>query len=79
MGRVGQLLHALRTFGADQDEDGNFIVSSGHISTFMGMQGEDADVVVSSEARYRKDGHWCSLAQALNSTSYGLRGVTVIG
>lgn len=78
MGRVGQVLHTLRVYGADQDEEGKFLVSSGGVSTFMGMQGEDADCVVSASALYRKDGQWCSLAQALNSTSYGLK-VTVIG
>ena len=79
-GWIGQrslLLNVLAVFGADQDEDGNFFVSGG-IYGFMGLTGPAADIVVDSEARYRKDGDWYSIVGAIKATSYVNGIVTVI-
>ena len=76
MGRLGQVKHVLRTFGADVDEAGLFIVK-GNITTFMGQTGDDADCVVGADAAYMKGGQWCGLVSTLKQTSYGLH-VTVI-
>lgn len=72
-GDINELLHVLRTLGADQDEQGKFIVSGG-ICLFMGI---GPDCVVDDEAKYMKGGEWYSMAAALGATSYGLK-VTVI-
>lgn len=71
-----QLLHYLRIVGADRDEEGKFLVA-GSIVTFMGIGGEDADVVVGGDAVYFMQGQPCNLAAGLKTTSYGM-GVIVI-
>lgn len=79
IGVARQMLHYLSTVGADRDEEGRFLVRPpGSVSSFMGMEGENAEVVVSGEACYRVGGErWCNLAAGLATTSYGLK-VTVI-
>jgi hypothetical protein len=77
MGQLGQLKHVLRVMGADTDEAGNFLVD-GTIATMLGLSGDADDVVVGADAVYVRNGQRCGLAVALNGTSYGLRGVTVI-
>ena len=76
-GQLGHVKHVLRTVGADMDEEGNFLVR-GTIGTLLGDSRESADCVVGADAQYSRSGQWCSLAHAMNGTSYGLRGVTVI-
>jgi hypothetical protein len=71
IGTKGQLLHYLAVVGADRDEKGDFKVD-GAISTFMGLQGDDADVVVAADAVYLVGGERKALAAGLSSTSYGL-------
>jgi hypothetical protein len=68
------VLHALRTVGADRDEEGNFLIDGG-VASFMGL-GEE--VCVSDGAHYLVGGQPRSLAALMNSTSYGVRGVQVI-
>jgi hypothetical protein len=75
-GRMGQVLHLLRTVGADTDEDGKFLIR-GTVSSFMGLGGENADVVVGADAKFLRNGLECSLPLALRGTSYGMS-VTVI-
>jgi hypothetical protein len=76
-GIMSHVLHVLRVVGADTDEQGQFLVR-GTIATFMGLAGENADVVVGPDAQYRYRDQWCGLASAMNATSYGLRNVGVI-
>lgn len=74
MGDAQHLLHALDVAGADKDEEGNFLIE-GRVASFMGA-GEE--LVVPDNARYFVDGKPANLAGLMNSTSYGLRNVTVI-
>jgi hypothetical protein len=76
-GTLGQVKHVLRTIRADQDADGAFIVR-GTIATLLGGSSDSADCVVGPDAQYRRAGLWAGLAGAMNATSYGLHGVTVI-
>lgn len=92
MGTQGHVFHVLRTLGATTDNEGRFVIRHGLVATFMGAGGENADCVVDSEAQYNvggtfvqfdshvdvQGGSWRGLAAAMNATSYGLRGVTVI-
>jgi hypothetical protein len=68
------VLHALRTVGADRDDDGNFLID-GAVASFLGL-GEE--VCISDSAHYLVGGQPRSLAALMNSTSYGVRGVQVI-
>lgn len=77
-GVMRHVLHYLRTVGADQDEEGNFLIGGPGVMSFMGMSGENAEVVVPAETVYFVNGRQAPLAAGLNATSYGLRGVTVI-
>lgn len=77
IGIMRQLLYYLEVVGCDRDPgNGNFHVD-GSIVTFLGMTGEDAEVVVGADAVYYVKGQPKNLAAGLRSTSYGL-GVTVI-
>lgn len=75
IGPTSQMLWALQVFGADKDEHGKFLVA-GSISTFLGM-GEET--LVGDDAVFFVDGKPSNLAGALGSTSYGVKGVHVIG
>jgi hypothetical protein len=84
MGWIGimrQLLYYLSVVGADRDADGKYVVGGSitSITTFMGMGGEDAEVVVGEDAFYTVGGgaRKVNLAAGLRSTSMGL-GVKVI-
>lgn len=76
-GPKGQMMHVLRTLGADTDDKGHFLVR-GTIASFMGDPSDNADVVIGGDAEYRRGGVWSSLPSAMNATSYGVRGITVI-
>ena len=76
IGITSQVLHYLGVVGADRDEEGKFIVSGG-LYSFLGMAGENAEVVIDSEAKYYINGRPCGLAAGMRSTSYGVK-VTVI-
>ena len=78
MGWIGpssQLLYALKIFGADRDEEGRYNVA-GSISSFMGMGDE---TLVGDDAVFFIAGKPSNLAGALGTTSYGIKGVHVIG
>lgn len=67
IGSSNELLHVLRTFGVDRDEDGKFHVD-GQIVSFMGA-GEE--YVVGDEAVAYIDGKPRNLCNMLGVTSYG--------
>jgi len=77
MGTLHLMKYALSVVGADQDKDGKYIVSGG-IVTFLGMTDDQAEVVIDETATYYRNGQPCSIAGLLNSTSYGVRNITVI-
>jgi|GEM_PF-4804648 hypothetical protein len=72
-GRKDHMIHALRTMGADTDEDGRYLVK-GHVVS--GLGGEE--MVIGNDAQYRMNGQWCGLVGLMNSTSYGIK-IHVIG
>ena len=72
IGMPENVLYVLRVAGADQDEDGNFLIFGEPVIT--GLTG---DVVVPAEAEYSLGGKRANLASLLRSTSYGVS-VTVI-
>ena len=77
MGWIGakpELMNALRVINADKDDEGDFLIGSGKVVSFLGA-GEE--FVVDDDAVYFVEGRQCALAGLLNSTSYGV-GVTVI-
>jgi hypothetical protein len=74
LGMTDHVLHALRTVGADRDAEDNFLIDGG-VASFMRL-GEE--VCISDGAHYLVGGQPRSLAALMNSTSYGVRGVTVI-
>lgn len=70
MGWIGsnnELLHTLRTFGVDHDEDGKYHVD-GKIVSFMGA-GEE--MVVGDDAVAYIEGKPCNICNMLEQTSYG--------
>jgi hypothetical protein len=77
IGTNSQVLHYLRVVGADRDEQGRFIITTGGVFAFLGDTSEAADAVVDSEACYLVGGKPVNLAAGLGTTSYGMR-VTVI-
>ena len=72
IGDPEQLLHVLRTVGADRDGEGNFLVFGEAPIT-----GLDGDVVVPGGTEYAVGGKRQNLAALLRDTSYGTS-VTVI-
>ena len=68
------LLFALSTANADRDEDGNYLIFGEPI--VVGLDPEE--VLVPAGAMYTVGGRACSVADLLNSTSYGVA-VIVIG
>jgi len=73
-GPIESLLHTLDVVGADRDPEGNFDVAG---ELVVGLGGRE--IVVGDSARYFKNGEPFGLASLLNSTSYGVRNITVIG
>lgn len=74
MGWIGikrQVMYALRIAKADRDEDGRFLIYGDTPCFFLGMDGDDAEVVVSDRVEYSVNGERASLAGLLSSTSYG--------
>jgi hypothetical protein len=72
------VLNYLRVVGADQDEDGRFIIGGEGFVSFMGMEiTERSDVLIPSETVYFVGGEPANLSAGLRSTSSGI-GVTVI-
>lgn len=80
MGWIGvnsQMMYALRVVGADRDEDGRFLIYGDMPVNFLGLGGDNAEVVVSDAVEYSVNGKRACLAGLMNSTSYGSK-VTVI-
>lgn len=79
-GNRSQLLHFLRTVGADTDDEGNFLIGGPPEAapvSFMGSSNPNTDVVIPGEAVYFKSGQASNLANGLGATSYGMS-ITVI-
>lgn len=74
-GDIHHVLHALRTVCAERDDEGKFLIIRDAPPFFLGC---GPDCVVSDECMYLLNGREISLASLMNSTSYGLRNVTVI-
>lgn len=74
-GQMNQVLHYLRTVGADRDEDGKFLIE-GEVMSFLGLGG-NADVVIPAETYYFVNGQRKNLAAGLGTTSYGLRPIVI--
>jgi hypothetical protein len=77
IGTMSQLAHVLRTYGADQDEEGKFKIFTQAPATFLGLDGPDAEVVVPCDCECEIRGQRCNVAGLLYSTSYGMK-ITVI-
>jgi hypothetical protein len=93
MGNNAQLVHFLRTVGADEDDQERLAVR-GSVYSFLGLSGPADDVVVDADTQYRfhprgevhrgpfeqdcPSCRWAGLAHGLNGTSYGVHEVTVI-
>lgn len=67
-GQPDQMLHYLRTVGADRDAEGQFLVAG--MPVVLGLGG--LDVVVPTETVYFVGGQPCGLAAGLRGTSYGI-------
>ena len=67
--------HAIRTVGGDFDWNDKPRVDG--VAFFLGIQDDNADVVVNGSAQYYVAGEPQSLAYLMNSTSYGIRNVMV--
>jgi hypothetical protein len=63
----------LRTVSADADDEGRFLIYGEPV-----IRGLDGDMAVPATAEYSVDGRRANLAALLNSTSYGVRDVTVV-
>lgn len=74
IGLTDQMIWVLQVFGADKDEQGQFMVA-GSISTFLGLGDE---ILVGDDAVFFVNGKPSSLARAMGTTSYGVSGVHVI-
>jgi len=70
VGVMSQVKHYLRTVGADQDNDGKFLIR-GDVVTFLGLSGDNAETVVGPNTVYFRNGQASSLVFGLRSTSYG--------
>lgn len=68
-----ELLATLAAAGADRNEEGNFLIFGEPIAAGL----DPDEVVVPPRARYRANGQEHSLADLLNSTTYGVA-VTII-
>lgn len=77
IGRLSQVLHYLDVVGAEKNAEGQFMIYGSPVTSFMGLTGNDAEVLVPCDAEYAVGGHRANLAAGLSSTSYGLA-VTVI-
>lgn len=74
IGTTRQFVHAMRTFGAEEDAQGNVMVFGECPSSFMGM-GEE--LIVPEGTKVRIGGQLVGAAALLGATSYG-HNVTVI-
>lgn len=73
IGTRREMLYALRTFGAEQDGDGKLLIAGELPATFLGLDTEDAETVVSERVLCRINGQWVGVANLLQQTSYGLK------
>lgn len=74
MGWIGikrQMIHFLETVNADKDENGAFIILGEMPAFFLGMDGDNAEVVISDRVFYSINGEPANLVAGLGITSYG--------
>ena len=84
IGIMRDLKQVLADERADKDKDGRYLVASvddgsGHLPrpvTFMGMAGDDAEVVVPDGVCFRKDGKWFEIVPRM--TKVGFSGFKVL-
>lgn len=74
MGMSKDVENALRTVGADTDENGKFLIAGSPPISFLGLGDE---MVIKDEVMFMKGGQPCSLTHLMNGTSCGLRNITV--
>jgi len=73
LGSNKQILYALDIVGADKDAEGKFLIVDAPV--FSGLDPDE--VIISDETNYLKNGKRASLAELMNSTSYGVRDIKV--
>jgi len=73
IGTNGQMHFVMDSFGAEKDETGRFLIAGELPATFLGLEGETAEVVVSARVLCRVNGRWTSVAHLYQQTSYGLK------
>ena len=73
IGTQRQVTYFLDTVGADKDEKGRFILVSGSVHMFLGIDAPDNYALVDSETCYLVNGQKVNLASGLGMTSYGHR------
>ena len=71
LGIMRNVLYALSTVNSDKDKEGKYLVS-GSIASFLGISGEDAEVLIDDSAQYYIEGKPYSLVGLMRSTSYGI-------
>jgi len=74
IGSTRQFVYTLKTFGADEDENGDILISGEPPCSFMGM-GEE--LVVNEKTLCRVKGKWVPAVGLMQMTSYGKK-ITVI-
>jgi len=78
MGSQQELLDALAAVGADRDGNGNFLIHYGGVTSFMGVDDPNNDVVVDDIACYSVGGQMRNLSEMMNGRGVGLCNVVVI-
>lgn len=74
IGSSSELLHCLRTMGAEEDEKGNIKIYGESPSSFMGCGDE---CVVSPKVMCKINGRMVQVCELLRNTSYGLDVVVI--
>lgn len=77
-GLMREMLYVLNTCNAEKDTDGKFMIWGEQPATFLGLDGPNAELVVSEKVLCRIKGQFVSVASLMNSTSCGIRNVRVI-
>jgi hypothetical protein len=71
LGVMRQVLYALSTVNADKDSEGKYLVR-GDVISFLGLGGENAEVLIAENAEYYVQGKPYSLVGLMRATSYGV-------
>jgi hypothetical protein len=68
IGEESELLQTLRSFGAEKDAEGLFVIFDQPV-----VKGMDGSIVVHGDTKCQIDGKKVSVAYLLSQTSYGLK------